>query len=108
MNKVKNFAWIVLGILIVGYVIYKVAVNSFTDHFLGSNPQRAKAVIIDHSNYIPNQPVKAEFSYSYQFIVNGQGYIGNSHDTSVKVGDTVEIEYNIEDPNINKPLNPKE
>ncbi|MBB5644212.1 hypothetical protein [Pedobacter cryoconitis] len=108
MKKVKNIVWIVIGILIVGYVIYKIAVNSFTDSLLGNNPQRAKAVIIDHRNYMPNQPVKAEFSYSYQFMVNGEKYIGNSHDITVKVGDSVEIEYNKEHPNVNKPLNPKE
>ncbi len=108
MGKVKNIAWIAIGILIVGYVIYKIAVNSFTDHFLGNNPQRTKAVIIDHRNYMPNQPVKAEFSYSYQFMVKGEKYTGNSHYTTVKVGDSVEVEYNKDHPNINKPLNPKE
>ncbi len=108
MSKVKNILWIVIGILIVGYVIYKIAVNSFTGSFLGSHPQRTKAVIIDHRNYMPNQPVKAEFSYSYQFIVNGKKYTGNSHDVTVKVGDSVDIEYNEEHPNINRPLNPKE
>jgi len=107
-NKVKNIAWIVLGILILGYAGYKIAVNSFTRHFLGINPQQTKAVIIAHRNYMPNQPIKAEFSYSYQFIVNGQKYTGNSHDTSVNVGDTVEIEYNKDHPNVNRPLNPKE
>jgi len=104
----KNIFWIVIGMLIVGYVIYKIAVNSFTDSFLGNNPQRTNAVIIDHRNYMPNQPVKAEFTYSYQFMVNGKKYRGNSHDTTVKIGDSIEVEYNKEDPNINKPLNPKE
>jgi len=108
VNKIKDIFWIAVGIAIVGYVIYKIAINSFTDHFLGSNPQRIKAIIIDHRNYMPNQPVKAEFSYSYQFAVKGEKYTGNAHDNSLKVGDTVEIVYNKDYPNINKPLHPKE
>ncbi|AMR32542.1 hypothetical protein A0256_20820 [Mucilaginibacter sp. PAMC 26640] len=108
MDKIKNIFWIAIGVAIVGYFIYKVARNSFTDQFMGNAPQRTKAVIIDKKNFMGNQPVAPKFSYSYQFVVKGEKYTGNAHDTSLKVGDTVEVEYNKEHPNINKPLNPKE
>ena len=55
-----------------------------------------------------NQPVAPKFSYSYQFVVKGEKYTGNAHNTGLKVGDTVEVEYNKDHPNINKPLHPKE
>ena len=108
MDKVKNIAWIILGIAIIGFFIYKVASRPVTDHVLATNAQHIKAVIIDEKNYMGNQPVKPKFSYSYQFVINGKKYTGNAHDTSLKVGDSVEVEYNKEDPSINKPLNPKE
>jgi FtsP/CotA-like multicopper oxidase with cupredoxin domain len=108
LNKVKDIFWIAFAIVIFGILIYKTAMNSFTDHFLGDNPQKTKAVIINEKNYMGNQPVDSKFSYSYSFEVNGQQYKGNSHDMSLRVGDTVDVEYNKDHPGVNKPLNPKE
>lgn len=71
-----NFFWIAIGILIIAFAVYKIAVNSFTDYFLGNVPQKLKAVIIDHKNYLPNQRVRAEFTYSYQFDFNGKNIQG--------------------------------
>lgn len=108
MDKVKDIAWIILGIAIMGFFIYKVARRCVTDHLLENNAQHIKAVIIDKRNYMGNQPVKPEFSYSYQFEINGEKYIENAHDTTLKVGDSVEVKYNKYYPSINKPINPKE
>jgi hypothetical protein len=108
MNKLKGVFWIAFGVFIIGFFVYKVAMNSFTDHFLGNSPQKTKAVIINEKNYMGNQPVDPKFSYSYSFEVNRQQYKGNSHDMSLRVGDTVEVEYNKDHPGINKALNPKE
>ncbi|RYU86909.1 hypothetical protein EWM62_17315 [Mucilaginibacter terrigena] len=104
MKKIKNIIWVAF----LGYFIYKVALNSFTDNFLGDEPQITKAIIVDEKNYMENQPVKPRFSYSYSFTVNSKEYRGNSHDTTLAVGDTVEVKYNKEHPGINKPLHPKE
>lgn len=108
MNKIKNIAWTVIGVVIISFFIYKVGRKTVTDHVLEKNAQHTKAVIIDERNYMGNQPVKPKFSYSYQFILNGQKYTGNAHDTTLRVGDWVEVEYNKDHPSINKPLNPKE
>ncbi len=108
MKRIINIAWLAIAAIIIMYVIYKIAMNSFTNHFIGSNPQKIKAVIINHRNYEPNQPVKAEFTYSYQFEINGEKYTGNSHDISLKVGDSIEVKYNQDHPSINKPLKSKE
>lgn len=108
MKRIQNTFWILLAVAGVGYFIYKVAMRALTDHFVDANPQHIKAVIIDEKNYIPNQPVKGEFSYSYLFKINGKEYTGNSHDTALRIGDTVEVEYYKEHPNLNKPLHPKD
>jgi hypothetical protein len=107
MKKIQNLFWILLPFVIVGYLIYKITMNSFTDHFLGSNPQHIKAITIDEKNFMGNQPVDPKFSYSYSFKVNAMQYKGNSHDTTLRIGDTVEVVYNKDHPGINKPLNPK-
>jgi FtsP/CotA-like multicopper oxidase with cupredoxin domain len=108
MKKLQNLFWILLPFALVGYLIYKIAMNSFTDHFLGSNPQHIKAIIIDDKNFMPNQPVDPMFTYSYAFKISGKQYTGNSHDITLRIGDTVEVEYNKDHPNINKPLHPKD
>jgi FtsP/CotA-like multicopper oxidase with cupredoxin domain len=108
MKKIKNIFWIAIGFGVIGYVGYKITMNSFTNHFLGANPFHTKAVIIDEKNYMGNQPVKPEYTYSYQFEFNGKKYTGNSHDRSLKPGDTVEVVYNKDHPAINMPLHPKE
>ncbi|MCI4443124.1 MAG: hypothetical protein JHC39_06405 [Lentimicrobium sp.] len=108
INKIKNYFWIILAISLFGYLISKIIRNSFTDSIIGNNPQTTKAIIINDKNYEPNSPVGLEFTYSYEFIVDGKSYRGNSHDQTLKIGDTVEVQYNKEYPSINKPLNPKE
>jgi len=108
MKKISNAFWLFLPVAIVGYLIYEIAMNSFTDHFLGNDPKIIKAIIINTKNYMPNHPVSHTFSYSYQFEVYGEKYTGNAHDPSLRIGDTVEVEYNKDHPSINKPLHPKE
>jgi len=108
MKKLNNIIWLLIPIGLVGIIVYKIAVNSFTNHFLGDSPQKTKALIINKKNFMGNHPVDPLFTYSYKFIYNGKTYTGNSHDTALKVGDTVEIEYNKDHPDINKPLYPKE
>ena len=108
MNKLKNIISVIFVIIVIGLVCYKTVVGVLTRHLLKTDAQHTKAVIIDELNYMGNQPVKPDFSYSYQFIVNGEKYTGNAHDATLKVGDTVEIEYNKDHPSINKPLYPKE
>jgi hypothetical protein len=106
MKKIQNLFWVLLPFVLIGYIIYKIAINSFTDHFLGSNPQHIKAIIINERNFKGNH--SSSFAYSYHFEANGKEYTGNSHDESAKIGDTVEIVYNKDYPSINKSLHPKE
>ena len=108
MKKLQNFFWISLGIVSVGFFIYKVAKRAITDRILDNNAAHTQAVIINERNYEPNQPVKARFSYSYKFEINNEQYTGNSHDELLNIGDTVEIEYSKNNPNFNRPLHPKD
>ncbi|MDP4268307.1 MAG: hypothetical protein Q8880_12860 [Bacteroidota bacterium] len=107
-NKLSDKIWIVLGVCLLIYCISVLSKRVLTDFLVDENAFHTKAIIIDERNYYPNQPVKHEFSYSYEFEVNGTKYTGDSHDLSLKVGDTVEIKYNKTFPCFNKPLHPKE
>ena len=108
MKKIKYIFWLIFASVLFGTVIYKIALNSFTDNFLGKNPKIIKAVLINEKNFMGNQPVDSQFSYSYSFKVNGEEFTGDAHNTTLKIGDSVEVEYNKDHPLINKPWHPKE
>lgn len=67
---------------------------------------RLKAVIIEERNYMGNH--SSGFSYSYSFTVNSKTYTGHSHNPVLIIGDTIEIEYDKNNPVFNKPLHPKD
>lgn len=108
MKKIINIFWIALGIGFFVFFIYKVTRRTISDHLLKQNPEHTKAVIINERNYNGNSRVKLDYTYSYLFKINGKEYTGDSHDTSLKIGDTIEVEYVKDSPNFNKPLHPKE
>jgi hypothetical protein len=107
MKKLSNVFWLALGLGCVGWFIYKIGHRAVSDHLLDKESIRAKAVIINERNYMPNQPVRAGFSYSYLFKVDGVEYKGNSHDESLSIDDTIGIEYVKGHPDFNRPLHPK-
>jgi len=108
MKKIGHYFWIAIGIGCIGLLFYKIAKRYQTDHISKENLAHAKAVIISEQNFMGNQPVKPKFTYSYKFFVRGIRYTGDSHDTTLHVGDTVEIEYDKNSPDLNKPLHPNE
>lgn len=108
-SKFTNKLWIVFGICLFVYCIYGISKRMLTDFLVDENAYHTKAVIIDDKNFYPNQRgINPIFSYSYQFDVNGEKYTGNSHDATLVVGDTIEVEYYKVLPCFNKPLHPKE
>jgi hypothetical protein len=108
MKRIKDSFWIGVAIVVFGFFIYKVVKRYLTDHIPNGNIRYIKAVTFDDRNYMGNQPVHAQFSFSYYFIVDRKKYTGNSHDTTLGIGDTVEVEYDKNSPSLNKPLHPKE
>jgi hypothetical protein len=108
MNKIKNIFWLTLACAFMVFFLYKVARRALTDHLLKNNANYAKAVIIDEKNYMPNQDVKPQFTYSYEFKFDGKKYTGNSHDTTVKIGDTIKVKFYKDLPSLNVPLYHKE
>ena len=108
-KKTSDKIWIILGICLFTYCIYVLSKRVLTDFFVDENAYHTKAIIINEENVYPNQRgINPKFSYSYQIEVNKRIYTGNSHDATLKVGDTIEVEYYKVLPCFNKPLHPKE
>ncbi|HEY2581804.1 MAG TPA: DUF3592 domain-containing protein [Mucilaginibacter sp.] len=108
MKKIGDIFWLMIGMAGIGYLIYLCGKTFLTDHISENNIQYTKAVIIGHRNYNPNNRAASEFTYSYSFTADGKTYEGDSHDHTVRIGDTVEIEYDKNHPSLNKLLHPKE
>ena len=108
MKKITNYFWILFAVGMIIYFIFLVSKRYFTDNISKNNIQNTTAIIINERNYSGNSRVKFDYTYSYLFNVNGKTYKGDSHDQTLKIGETVEIEYDKENPILNKPLHPKE
>jgi len=106
MKKISNLFWILLGLSCFCYFIFLIGKRFLTDRISKSDIIYTKAVIINEKNFMGNRSER--FAYSYQFLINGEKYTGDSHDENLKVGDTVQIEYDKNHPILNKPLHPKE
>jgi hypothetical protein len=103
--KLKDYLWLLIGALALGYATYKLFYRAYCNHLLASDKTKTvNAVIIHDKNYIPNSPVGNHFSYSYYYEVNGVGYKGNSHHPELQPGDSVLIRYVIDHPSVSEPL----
>ena len=91
------------------YAIYRFGYAFLNNHLVDEAAIHTKAIVIDEENVLPNQGhIGNHFTYSYEFEVNGKKYKGDSHDESLKVGDSVEVKYFGRYPCFNKPVHPKE
>jgi len=81
------FAWIIL------YFPLLAIRNKIKKSLLDDNSIKAKAVIVDEENYFGNSPVSHDFSYSFEYIVEGEKYRKDSNDRELKIGDSISIEY---------------
>src|ERR1700727_3138941 len=102
MKKMSDIFWIAFAIAVTGYLVYDIGKRFFTDHIPAKNIRYTKAVIIAIKNYDPNDRVNSDYHYSYSFVVDGKTYQADSHNPALKIGDTVEIEYNKDHPDLNK------
>ena len=107
-KKIGDYFWIFLALIIICVLIGKLIKAHRIYNLSPEHSIRKKAIIFNEKNYWPNHPVRAPFSYSYKFLVGKQEYHGNSHDTTLKIGDTIYIEVDKNDPEINRPLHPKD
>lgn len=86
----------------VSFPIYFLIQSALKDHFLTSNSQIVKAIVIDEKNFTGHSPVKQQFFLSYQFLIDGRTYKGNTNNSKFYVGDSVLVKYIKSDPSINE------
>jgi hypothetical protein len=104
MKKLKESVWLLVGLFLLGQLVYWFVRYFQVFHIPQDKRVLIKAVVINEKNYYGNQPVHPSFSYSYVFSVNYIIYKGNSHNSELDIGDSILVEYNRDNPNINKPV----
>jgi hypothetical protein len=108
-KKAKPFSFstllgglLVLGLL--GYFVYVLGTGASRQKQLEATTTNTYAVVIDEKNYFGNSPVSRQFSYSFEFTVDGKRYTGDIGDANCRVGDTVRIKYVPANPTFNEKL----
>lgn len=101
----RDLKALIIILIVIGISLY-IPYSLFMAYRRNNIPQdkimHTKAVIIDEENYFPNDQVEFRYTYSYEFKVNGKTYKGDSNNMTVYIGDTIEIIYNKDNPNINR------
>lgn len=64
MKKTGNALWIIGGICIVAFTVYEFYHQFSINSLNSSRSIKIRAVIIDEKNFMGNQPVDPQFSYS--------------------------------------------
>lgn len=105
--KYKDVVFLEIVFFVIIMVVHKVIGEDLQHYFQKHDIKRTKAIVIDEKNYRGNQHVDFEYSYSYLFTVNGKQYTNDSHDYSLKIGDSVDIEYDNNWPKYNRLLQVK-
>jgi len=92
--------------VIISGVVYFVGLGIYRgikNYCLNQYAVTTQAVIIDEKNFWGNSPVSHEFSYSYCFFVNENNYTGNSFNSKLSIGDSIQVDYCTFYPKFNRP-----
>jgi hypothetical protein len=107
MKKIKGYITLAAVMGLFGYVGFKIFSRVLRDHLLKTEAVKIRAVIIDDVIYSGNSPVSQDHAYSFMFVVDGESYTGNSNNSKLKPGDSIEVVYVKSSPRLNKSLNPE-
>lgn len=104
MKKIKLYCTVFVLIAFVAYWGWIFISRGIKNHQLKNNSKEVKAVIINERNYMGNSPVSQQYSYSYQFKIDGKTYTGDSMDPKFKINDTILVKYVKDRPEMNEPV----
>jgi hypothetical protein len=91
----------------VGFPLYLVVHSLVKNHQLtASRSKTTRGVVIDEKNFTGHSPVKHQFFYSYQFLIKGKAYKGNTNNSKFDVGDSVFVRYAKSNPSFNEIITP--
>ena len=98
----KFYIYSIILTIILGYPVYFLVKSAIANYQLETNSKIIKAVVIDEENYVGHSPVEHRFFYSYEFILDGKAYKGNTRNTRYQIGDSVNVRYSVSNPSFNE------
>jgi len=100
--SLKFYFDLLIVLLVIGYPIYFLIRSGVRNYQLANEGKIVKAVVIDERNYVGKTPGEHRFFYSYEFIIDGKAYRGNTGKTRYRIGDSVDIRYSVSNPSFNE------
>ena len=107
LKKIKELWVLILIGIIVIYSLFGVIKGQLRDYYLDNYSETINAIVINKKNYYVNNKVSNDFSYSYEFIFEGDKYKNDSQERNLTIGDSLVIEYYRNYPNFNRMLRQK-
>jgi hypothetical protein len=98
-----RWALIFIGLLFL-YIIGVLLRGEARRVLLDSSSQKVKAIVVDEKNFWGNSPVTFDYSYSYEFMAEGEKYREDTRNKELKIGDSLLIEYLPYYPKFSRPL----
>lgn len=107
-KKARGYLIALISLTFLAAYFYGALKGMITAYLLKSRAVFIKAVVIDSKNYNPNSDIPDGFSYSYRFFINSVPYEGNALDKTLRIDDSVEVEYVRGLPSLNHAVHAKE
>ncbi len=104
-KKLKTNAFLCFFLLLIAKCSYDIYDGNKMRDSLKHNPKiTINAIVIDETHNFGNSPVSQEHSFKYKFYVDNIEYKGACDKVSYQPGDSIKIEYVIENPKYNCPV----
>lgn len=108
-KKISDVFWLLAVVVCILFILFRFGYAFLNNKLVDENAVHVWAIVINEENVYPNQNVAPfKFSYSYEFIIDGKKFKGDSHNPELRVGDSVEVKYYKKCPYFNKPVHPKD
>ena len=97
IKPLRKYISLIVTLLIIAVAFYPFIKEYARRSSIKNSSERIiKAIVTNEKAYNGNSPVSHNFSYKYKFAVDGKDYFGTSHDEQLKPGDTIKVEFVID------------
>lgn len=103
LKKIKSkLILLIYAIIIILVCLYAFRYKIY-NYLLDKESLQIEAIITVDKNILSKSAIDPEFTYSYEFSVNGSYYYGDSKNQKYKVGNKINVEYWPYWPKVNRP-----
>jgi hypothetical protein len=101
-RKIRNFFLITIVLIPFLYVALNIIKWPIFNILIDKYGVNTKGIIVNEKNISGKGVITKMYTYNYEFEADGEKYYGDSKNSNYKIGNTVEVEYLIFFPKINR------